>query len=359
MTGIAWNIMHYKECAFSPSGCAEKNELRRFMREKRSLQDPRAMQMKNQRIAERFTAIPEFDDVSSIALYASLPDESQTYAIASHFLNMGKSVSFPCIEEKEIVFRQVKDPEEDLRVLGPFGIREPDKDRCPVMPMDQIDLFVIPGVAFDIFGSRIGFGGGYYDRALVQKRSDALVVALAFEFQVVHAIQAEEHDYPVDMIVTDAAVYAPRFSVHLCHTEKETKVFAKKLFMNGFREREIIALHADLGVGKTVFVQGLAKALDAKDDVISPTFMYSREYQSNPPLIHMDAYRLDNLTDANDPLWTELLEHRGILAIEWAERLGDLLPKSALHCFGEIIDDQTRQWTLFTFLKEHNQLNEI
>ncbi len=359
MTGFAWNIMDLKERAFSPSEYADKKELRRFMREKRSLQDPRAMQLKNQRIAERFISIPEFADVSSIALYASLSDESQTYAIASYCLQMGKSIAFPCIEEKDIVFRQVKDREKELRLQGSFGIREPDKDLCPIVPIEEIDLFVIPGVVFDIFGSRIGFGGGYYDRALAQKRSDALSVALAFEFQVVHAIQSEPHDQLVDMIVTDATVYAPRQSIHLCNSEKDTQTFAKRLFMKGLREQEIIALHADLGVGKTVFVQGLADALGANDDVISPTFMYSREYQSNPPLTHMDAYRLDNLADVSDPFWTELLDHRGILAIEWAERLGSRLPKSAIHCFGEIIDDQTRQWTLFTAINEHNQLNEI
>jgi 5-formyltetrahydrofolate cyclo-ligase len=75
--------------------------------------------------------------------------------------------------------------------------------------VDRLDLVVVPGVAFDPQGNRLGWGAGYYDRLLAQVRADAPIVALAFECQIVPAIPPESHDVPVDVIVTEQRIIRP------------------------------------------------------------------------------------------------------------------------------------------------------
>lgn len=347
-----------KERAFPPAVLYQKRELRRSMRQRRSQCDPRAARVKNRRIAEQTISLPEILESQSIAIYASLPDEVQTDTIASSILLAGKTLVYPCVEGKELQFRRVRNPDIDLSQSGSFGIREPDRARCERIPLESIDLFIMPGVAFDLFGGRVGYGGGYYDRVLGKARRDSCALALAFEYQVVRAIQTGEFDRSAQTIVTDEWIYNPTVSKYVCPTEEDTRAWAMRLIQNGLGDTHIVALHADLGVGKTVFTQGLARALRTGSDVISPTFIYCREYESAVPLIHVDAYRLEEMPEGDEPFWDEILERPGIRVIEWAERLGARLPKTAIHIFGQIREDHSREWTLFTPLRSQIHLHE-
>ena len=93
----------------------------------------------------------------------------------------------------------------------------------------------------------------------------------------------------------------------------------------------VLALHGELGSGKTCFVQGLAKAHGIARAVNSPTFAIVNEYPGNPPLYHMDLYRIHSAAEALDLGLDEYMHGRGITAIEWAERVADLLPPTTLH----------------------------
>jgi 5-formyltetrahydrofolate cyclo-ligase len=357
MTGLFLSDL-FKERAYPPSVLQEKQELRRFMRQKRARQDPRAARVKNQRITQRLLDLPETKESQIIAIYASTPDEVHTGAIASSLLESGKILVYPRVVGKELEFYCVQNLETDLSLRGSFGIHEPNTERCERIPIEAVDLFITPGVAFDPFGSRIGYGGGYYDRVLSQKRAGARIAALAFEYQIVHAIRAEERDIPAQTIVTDEHVYSPFVSTRVCPSEEDTRSWAALLIQNGLGEDCTLALHAGLGVGKTAFTQGLAAFLGAERDVISPTFIYCREYTGATPLIHVDAYRLDDMAEGDEPFWDEILERPGIRVIEWAERLGVRTPKTAIHIFGRIRDDQSREWTLFTPLRDQIHLHE-
>lgn len=347
-----------KEIAFPQDGLFEKRALRREMREMRSRHDLRAARWKSRRITEKTLSLEAVQQSRCIALYASTPEEVLTDDVSKHLLQIGKTLAYPCVVGKELQFRRVVDLESDLIKTGSFGIREPDPARCPLVPLDAIDLFLTPGVAFDPFGGRIGYGGGYYDRVLSQKRSDALSIALAFEFQVVHAIQNDKHDCSINQIVTEETVYSPHLSIHTCPQVEDTESFAARLIQNHLGEGCVLALHADLGVGKTVLTQGLAKALNCEEEIISPTFMYSREYKGKIPLTHIDAYRLDRVAAGDEPFWDELMDRPGLIVIEWAEHLGRRLPKNAIHCYGRICEDSSRDWTLFTSLQNHKSLHE-
>ena len=93
----------------------------------------------------------------------------------------------------------------------------------------------------------------------------------------------------------------------------------------------VIALHGDLGAGKTCFVQGLARALGVKGPVGSPTFTLINEHYGRLPLYHIDLYRIQDSDEALGLGLDEYLHGRGVTAIEWAERVPELLPASTLH----------------------------
>ena len=102
----------------------------------------------------------------------------------------------------------------------------------------------------------------------------------------------------------------------------------------------VIALHGDLGAGKTTFVQGLGFALGLKRPVTSPTFTLSTEYQTSRfKLVHMDLYRLTGPDDLLTIGYPEYLETGAVVAVEWPERAGDLIPPDALHVTFSLTDD--------------------
>ncbi|MBI1390841.1 MAG: 5-formyltetrahydrofolate cyclo-ligase [bacterium] len=338
--------MDLKRRAFGDNGLTDKKTLRKAMLAKRRAQDARLTARKSERIAERLLTTPDIERANCIALYASTADEVQTNTIADALLTRGTRVLFPRIEGQHAAFYRVESLN-DLSVRGAFGIREPDPARCERTALHEADAFIAPGAAFDPFGGRVGFGGGYYDRILQEKRREARVIALAFEFQIVHAIQSEAHDVPVDAIVSEAASYEPLVSAVECADESATQALAERLVKNGLR-RGVLLLHGELGAGKTRFADGLAKALHTRETAASPTFVYCREYHGDATLYHADLYRLDEIPAQEIDYWDEMFEADAVTAVEWGERLGALTPRNAAHLFGEILPNGARRWTLFT-----------
>jgi 5-formyltetrahydrofolate cyclo-ligase len=95
---------------------------------------------------------------------------------------------------------------------GPHGLTEP-RAACPEVPVEDIDVMLVPGLAYDAAGRRLGLGGGYYDaacRELRARRPAALIVGLGYDFQVVDACPAGDDDVPVDVVVTDERVLDAR-----------------------------------------------------------------------------------------------------------------------------------------------------
>lgn len=109
----------------------------------------------------------------------------------------------------------------------------------------------------------------------------------------------------------------------------------------------LLALHGDLGSGKTCFVTGVARALDISDPITSPTFTIINEYYGTHPLYHMDLYRISD----PDELFSLGLDYYfnggGITVVEWSERAGDLLPANTIHINFEVLDaPETRRITI-------------
>jgi 5-formyltetrahydrofolate cyclo-ligase len=165
-------------------------------------------------VQARFVGLEEFRSARAIALYSSVRNEVQTHEVFSRALGEGKEVFFPRVTDPGVTDPGVSDGSphlEFIKVAGPddlnagsYGILEPRQDGQRLDP-GSFDCMVVPGIAFDEVGTRLGYGKGYYDRALAS--AGCPVVALAFDFQVLgELLPAVEHDVRVDSVVTETRV---------------------------------------------------------------------------------------------------------------------------------------------------------
>lgn len=140
-----------------------------------------------------------------ILMYHSLPDELSTHEFIDRWAGR-KQFYLPRVNGVNL---EILPYERSRMHLGAFNIEEPDGD--DTIDMSQIDMVVVPAVAYDRAGNRIGRGKGYYDRLLQGLK--ALTVGLAYDFQLVDDIESEPHDVRVDYIVTDRRAIA-------CHSRR-------------------------------------------------------------------------------------------------------------------------------------------
>lgn len=139
-----------------------------------------------------------------MACYASLPEEVDTQAILHRVLSEKKEILLPVMDgkKKKLIFYKIRDLKKDLR-LGVYGILEPDPAKTRRVKAAEIECVLVPGVAFDRQGYRLGRGGGYYDRFLKTVRARTTKVGLGFSFQAVDHIPKNKHDVRLDIILTD------------------------------------------------------------------------------------------------------------------------------------------------------------
>lgn len=143
----------------------------------------------------------------SVAVYDALVDEASIRRLVHRLEGEGVHVAFPRVEGDRLAFAVT--PPAAL-VPAPFGLREPPPE-IPETPPEALDLFLVPGVGFDRSGGRIGYGRGYYDRALTEAGPRALRIGVAFDRQVEPRIPLEAHDVRLDGLVTESGfAWRPR-----------------------------------------------------------------------------------------------------------------------------------------------------
>ena len=149
-------------------------------------------------------SLDEYADADCIALYAPAHNETDTELLLSAAFQAGKRVLYPAVCGHQMVFRRIERIEELQK--GSFGILEP----CPTgvdHQANEADLIVVPGVAFDLAGHRIGYGKGFYDRFLHHPDCSAHLVGLCHDFQLTEElIPADAHDIPMEIIVSDKRI---------------------------------------------------------------------------------------------------------------------------------------------------------
>lgn len=188
---------------------AEKN-FREAKKKERLALSPEEILDRSMKIKERLFSLPEFARAKTIAFYVDKEDakEVRTREMMAEAKRMGKRIVVPFVSGSELEFSEISGFQ-DLQP-GVFNILEPRREIRRPIPPEQIDLMVVPGLAFDLEGRRVGYGKGFYDRflrRLLSVRPDACVVGLAFEVQVVDRIpNPKPSDVPVSILVTEKRV---------------------------------------------------------------------------------------------------------------------------------------------------------
>lgn len=155
-------------------------------------------------IETRLFDFANFLEARIVLLYVADKNEVDTQTILKMTFDYGKIIVLPMFEPEKgrVRLLKVDDPTRDL-VEGPRGLQEPNPERCREVPMECIDIAIIPCIAVDEKGGRLGAGDGNYDRLIPQLPITTRKVSLSLEDQIVPQIPAESHDKHVDIIITD------------------------------------------------------------------------------------------------------------------------------------------------------------
>lgn len=156
-------------------------------------------------ITKKLLSHPAIMQARTIFAYAAMPDEVQTESLLSSLLTMGKRVAIPWITGKRAMEATLV-PSMDALEFGAYHILTVREERREILPPEELDSVLVPGVAFSRDGARLGMGGGYYD-AFLPKAKRATKIALAFQCQVVEGIPSLPYDCGVDWIVTEQGVF--------------------------------------------------------------------------------------------------------------------------------------------------------
>jgi len=184
-----------------------KEEIRYHMREKR-----RSITDEQRRAAGKVISENVMGDTVKLLLrawrvcvYLSTKNEIPTRYIVRAFWEAGRDVCVPAWSKNDEAYKLYSFDARMKLITGYHGIREPAM-RIPVFPWD-VDAFILPGLAFDTCGARLGFGAGHYDSILAKAAKSAPRIALCYDWQIVdEALPQEEHDVPMDWVVTDKRV---------------------------------------------------------------------------------------------------------------------------------------------------------
>jgi 5-formyltetrahydrofolate cyclo-ligase len=160
-----------------------------------------------------------YQDSNNLFCFVSFKSETDTHEIIRHSLAEGKKVYIPRVEPQGMEFYHIQNL--DGLIPSKFGVPEPKQDKSTVFSAENItnnnkesvimNLMLLPGLAFDYKGNRIGYGAGYYDKYLQSHKPTGFYkAALAYDFQVIDKIDAEEHDIRVDMIITPTRIIVPQ-----------------------------------------------------------------------------------------------------------------------------------------------------
>ncbi|HSV43334.1 MAG TPA: 5-formyltetrahydrofolate cyclo-ligase [Candidatus Bathyarchaeia archaeon] len=154
-------------------------------------------------IQEKLFHDPDFERSKTVLFYASFSGEVETFGAMRQAMMLGKRVGLPIVnvKKKTMLPRRVTSLEDDLE-YGPYTIKQPKGDSTKEIDLSEIDLVLVPALAFDRQGYRLGRGAGYYDRFL-ESFPHIPHIGLAFDFQILDRLPVEPHDRPVTKIISN------------------------------------------------------------------------------------------------------------------------------------------------------------
>ncbi len=182
----------------------EKGSIRKRILAKRNELDVDFTQQAGKSAREKISEIIEFQRAETVMIYMDFRGEVPTDQLINEITSLGKRLVLPLTDEDfsiipyEILHQA--DWKEKYLTRSTFGILEPNPNTCAIIDPSLIDFIIIPGLAFDRSGNRLGYGKGCYDRFLPLLRPDAFKLGLAYELQVVPNIPVDSTDYKLDAI---------------------------------------------------------------------------------------------------------------------------------------------------------------
>lgn len=181
-----------------------KEALREATRRARRELSPQERRERSEQACDRLLSLPEVRDADTVLAYAATDVEADPRAAVRALSQAGVRVLLPRVVGDRL---ELGAAGREGLVLGAFGVLEPVG---PAVAPTVVDVAVLPGIAFDRTGGRLGQGGGHYDRLLPDLRVDALRIGFAFSVQMAVRVPREPHDELVDVVVTERAVHRMR-----------------------------------------------------------------------------------------------------------------------------------------------------
>ena len=183
----------------------EKKQMREMVLARRDAMLPAARTAASHAIIEKVCALPNYQKASVVLIYMGFGSEIETQTLLEHILADAKMAVLPRVDRasQSLILHVVRNMSELVPgKWGTWGICEPHAD-APSMLINDIEFMLMPGVAFDRSGNRLGYGRGYYDKLLLASSPALARVAAGFSCQIVDAVPAGPNDQKIDMIITE------------------------------------------------------------------------------------------------------------------------------------------------------------
>ncbi|MFW5932653.1 MAG: 5-formyltetrahydrofolate cyclo-ligase [Candidatus Hadarchaeota archaeon] len=186
-----------------------KERERDIFRSKRKSMSKKEVLRKSRKIQRKVESLPEFKDCENFSSYIDKKSENEvrTEELVRKWLGKKKTL-VPYVHSGKLKLSPIWNFDFDLN-KGSFGVLEPRKELKTSFPLESVELILVPGLAFDEKGNRLGYGGGYYDGLLRKIPKNSPSVGLAFESQISQEIPHDKNDEKVDIIVTENEVKLP------------------------------------------------------------------------------------------------------------------------------------------------------
>jgi 5-formyltetrahydrofolate cyclo-ligase len=187
-----------------------KKELRKHVLSVRGQMDSKVREEKSRKIVEQLLNFPIIKDVNLIFSFLSFGNEVDVRPFLEESIRVGKKIAIPKAWLKDRIMIPYLFAGWDSLKPGLYGILEPDPDTAQKVTHEEIDAVIVPGVAFDQKGGRLGYGGGFYDRYLAGFKKCPPLIAVCFSEQLLDQVPVKSHDYKVDYIVTENGILSTK-----------------------------------------------------------------------------------------------------------------------------------------------------
>jgi len=184
----------------------EKKQLRKYIQDKRDNLSLGLRKKKNKEITQKFLKTTDYLNSKNIFIYYPCRSEIDTTIIIKKALKESKNIILPRVEGTLLNLYFINDIYTQLQE-GSYKIMEPIPSSCTRADIADINLAIVPGIAFDRNLNRLGYGGGFYDKIIRNLPQNIKKIALSFDIQIVPNIPVLDHDIKIDIIITESKIY--------------------------------------------------------------------------------------------------------------------------------------------------------